>query len=64
VPARIITPGYIKEKKEDPLEEGQEEIVRIDISDYFYINREFYSIKNQSNLMKVLCQIEYFFNKF
>ena len=64
IPARIITPGYIREKKEDPTEEGEEVIVRIDTGDYFYVNREFYSIKNQSNLMKVLCQIEYFFNKF
>jgi len=38
--------------------------VKIDISDYHYINRELYSMKTQSNLMKVLCQIEYFFNKF
>ena len=59
----MITPGYIKQRPET-LEEGQEEIVKIDISDYYYINREFYSMKIQSNLMKVLCQIEYFFNKF
>jgi hypothetical protein len=59
----VITPGYIKQRPET-LEEGQEEIVKIDISDYYYINRELYSMKIQSNLMKVLCQIEYFFNKF
>ena len=59
----MITPGYIKQRPET-LEEGQEEIVKIDISDYYYINRELYSMKIQSNLMKVLCQIEYFFNKF
>jgi hypothetical protein len=53
-PAKVITPGYIKPRTET-LEEGQEEIVKIDISDYYYINRELYSMKNQSNLMRVLC---------
>mgnify|MGYP006210911463 CR=1 FL=1 len=47
------------------MEEGQEEIIKPDISDTLYVNREFNSQGAQaSNLLKVLNQIEYIFNKF